>query len=210
MLVFQDSVWAATLLVGARDWLLRQWFDSTLGAISNDMWNRARLAYMFYPVPLKVTTFLTLSNTFLFWRCFFLQEVHLVMPWDHHVCGMWWLPLLSTSPGLPPLSLLCKVCKGRQRVCFVCFSNHTLTTVVSSSPTESEYSHLCSFRLLRFCLWMAFWLIQISVCISRVFFATHFPHQVIFGLLAGKFFFIAITNLLSWCYDTCHNGLCSQ
>lgn len=33
---------------------------------------------------------------------------------------------------------------------------------------------------------MAFWVIQISVCISRVFIATHFPHQVILGLLAGE------------------------
>ncbi|KAM9851205.1 glucose-6-phosphatase 2-like [Aulostomus maculatus] len=41
------------------------------------------------------------------------------------------------------------------------------------------------FRLLKSCLWTAFWVIQISVCISRVFIATHFPHQVILGLLAG-------------------------
>eukprot|EP00064_Thunnus_orientalis_P012469 superscaffoldBa00001915_g12504 len=41
------------------------------------------------------------------------------------------------------------------------------------------------FRLLKSSLWMTFWLIQISVCVSRVFIATHFPHQVILGLLAG-------------------------
>ncbi|XP_034429826.1 glucose-6-phosphatase 2-like isoform X1 [Hippoglossus hippoglossus] len=41
------------------------------------------------------------------------------------------------------------------------------------------------FRLLRSGLWMAFWIIQMSVCISRVFIATHFPHQVILGLLSG-------------------------
>lgn len=34
--------------------------------------------------------------------------------------------------------------------------------------------------------WMAFWIIQISVGISRIFIATHFPHQVILGVLAGK------------------------
>lgn len=31
-----------------------------------------------------------------------------------------------------------------------------------------------------------FWIIQISVCISRVFIATHFPHQVILGVFAGN------------------------
>ncbi|XP_077392948.1 glucose-6-phosphatase 2-like isoform X2 [Festucalex cinctus] len=41
------------------------------------------------------------------------------------------------------------------------------------------------FWLLRSCLWAAFWIIQTSVCVSRVFIATHFPHQVILGLLAG-------------------------
>ncbi|XP_014347075.1 glucose-6-phosphatase 2 isoform X1 [Latimeria chalumnae] len=34
-------------------------------------------------------------------------------------------------------------------------------------------------------LWIAFWIIQISVCISRVFVATHFPHQVVLGVLGG-------------------------
>lgn len=36
-------------------------------------------------------------------------------------------------------------------------------------------------------LWSLFWLIQISVCISRVFIATHFPHQVILGVIGGKY-----------------------
>lgn len=36
-------------------------------------------------------------------------------------------------------------------------------------------------------LWSLFWLIQISVCISRVFIATHFPHQVILGVFGGKY-----------------------
>uniref|UniRef100_A0A8D3DL15 Glucose-6-phosphatase catalytic subunit 2 n=1 Tax=Scophthalmus maximus TaxID=52904 RepID=A0A8D3DL15_SCOMX len=46
------------------------------------------------------------------------------------------------------------------------------------------------FRLLRSGLWMSFWVIQISVRISRVFIATHFPHQVNLCLLAGEFHFL--------------------
>uniref|UniRef100_A0A7M4FF22 glucose-6-phosphatase n=1 Tax=Crocodylus porosus TaxID=8502 RepID=A0A7M4FF22_CROPO len=44
---------------------------------------------------------------------------------------------------------------------------------------------LSSHRMTWSFLWSVFWIIQISVCISRVFIATHFPHQVIFGVMAG-------------------------
>ena len=58
----------------------------------------------------------------------FLQVVHLVMPWVHPVCGMWWSPLFSTSPGLPPVPHLYRVYRGGQIYC-----NYSLTWVVSSS-----------------------------------------------------------------------------
>uniref|UniRef100_A0A8C5S5N6 Glucose-6-phosphatase n=1 Tax=Laticauda laticaudata TaxID=8630 RepID=A0A8C5S5N6_LATLA len=34
-------------------------------------------------------------------------------------------------------------------------------------------------------LWAAFWTIQVCVCLSRVFLAAHFPHQVIAGVFSG-------------------------
>ncbi|XP_028841753.1 glucose-6-phosphatase b [Denticeps clupeoides] len=40
-------------------------------------------------------------------------------------------------------------------------------------------------RCIKAVLWALFWCIQISVCLSRVFIAAHFPHQVIAGVLAG-------------------------
>uniref|UniRef100_A0A3B4FAD6 Glucose-6-phosphatase n=1 Tax=Pundamilia nyererei TaxID=303518 RepID=A0A3B4FAD6_9CICH len=46
-------------------------------------------------------------------------------------------------------------------------------------PSRRLYTSLQSF------LWMTFWVIQISVCISRIFIATHFPHQVILGVFTG-------------------------
>lgn len=52
------------------------------------------------------------------------------------------------------------------------------------------FLHLYLFfhqRLTWSLLWSVFWLIQISVCISRVFIATHFPHQVIPGVIGGKY-----------------------
>uniref|UniRef100_UPI00398F4AA9 glucose-6-phosphatase catalytic subunit 1-like isoform X3 n=1 Tax=Pristiophorus japonicus TaxID=55135 RepID=UPI00398F4AA9 len=41
------------------------------------------------------------------------------------------------------------------------------------------------FRCLRAFLWGVFWVIQVCVCVSRVFVATHFPHQVFLGVISG-------------------------
>ncbi|XP_077583865.1 glucose-6-phosphatase 2-like [Stigmatopora nigra] len=57
--------------------------------------------------------------------------------------------------------------------------------MITSALNSIQPAVLKRFWLLRSCLWSAFWVIQLSVCISRVFIATHFPHQVILGLLAG-------------------------
>ncbi|XP_026576753.1 glucose-6-phosphatase-like [Pseudonaja textilis] len=40
-------------------------------------------------------------------------------------------------------------------------------------------------RFLQTVLWAAFWTIQVCVCLSRVFLAAHFPHQVIAGVFSG-------------------------
>ncbi|XP_065278730.1 glucose-6-phosphatase catalytic subunit 1-like isoform X1 [Emys orbicularis] len=40
-------------------------------------------------------------------------------------------------------------------------------------------------RCLRGLLWLAFWAVQVCVCLSRVFLAAHFPHQVIAGVISG-------------------------
>ncbi|XP_072549541.1 glucose-6-phosphatase b [Salminus brasiliensis] len=50
------------------------------------------------------------------------------------------------------------------------------------------------------CLWMLFWAIQIAVCLSRIFIAAHFPHQVITGVVTG----IAVAkvfNRASWIHS---------
>ncbi|KAM4691754.1 glucose-6-phosphatase catalytic subunit 1-like [Rhinophrynus dorsalis] len=40
-------------------------------------------------------------------------------------------------------------------------------------------------RCLQALLWSGFWAIQACVCLSRVFLAAHFPHQVIAGVISG-------------------------
>ncbi|KAJ1160419.1 hypothetical protein NDU88_000921 [Pleurodeles waltl] len=56
------------------------------------------------------------------------------------------------------------------------------------------------YRCVRIFLWTLFWVIQLSVCVSRVFVATHFPHQVILGVLAGMLVAEAF-NHTSWIYS---------
>nr|XP_005310110.1 glucose-6-phosphatase catalytic subunit 1-like [Chrysemys picta bellii] len=40
-------------------------------------------------------------------------------------------------------------------------------------------------QFLRTALWAGFWAVQVCVCLSRVFIAAHFPHQVIAGVISG-------------------------
>ncbi|XP_059115158.1 glucose-6-phosphatase 2 isoform X1 [Peromyscus eremicus] len=60
-----------------------------------------------------------------------------------------------------------------------------VTAALSFTVSRLEKSSVTLHRLAWFFLWSVFWLIQISVCISRIFIATHFPHQVILGVIGG-------------------------
>ncbi|XP_006636670.1 glucose-6-phosphatase 2 [Lepisosteus oculatus] len=62
-----------------------------------------------------------------------------------------------------------------------------VTSALSFTRPQSDKSphKMQRFWIAWSFLWTAFWVVQISVCISRVFIATHFPHQVILGVLAG-------------------------
>lgn len=44
-------------------------------------------------------------------------------------------------------------------------------------------------RYLKALLWTLFCGVQVCVCLSRVFIAAHFPHQVIAGLITGEYFY---------------------
>uniref|UniRef100_A0AAY4C3B3 Glucose-6-phosphatase n=1 Tax=Denticeps clupeoides TaxID=299321 RepID=A0AAY4C3B3_9TELE len=61
-----------------------------------------------------------------------------------------------------------------------------------SSTTKSWY--------LRGTLWTLFWTVQVCVCLSRVFIAAHFPHQVIAGVITGMIVAEAF-NRVQWIYS---------
>ncbi|NWH30586.1 G6PC2 phosphatase, partial [Chloropsis hardwickii] len=60
-----------------------------------------------------------------------------------------------------------------------------VTAALSYTVKWKDKSAITLHRLTWSFLWSIFWIIQISVCISRVFIATHFPHQVVLGVFAG-------------------------
>ncbi|XP_030436082.1 glucose-6-phosphatase 2 isoform X1 [Gopherus evgoodei] len=60
-----------------------------------------------------------------------------------------------------------------------------VTAALSYTMRWKDESAITLHRLTWSFLWSVFWIIQISVCVSRVFIATHFPHQVILGVIGG-------------------------
>ncbi|XP_043910605.1 glucose-6-phosphatase catalytic subunit 1-like [Protopterus annectens] len=46
---------------------------------------------------------------------------------------------------------------------------------------QQQLKKWCAHSLL----WMGFWGVQVCVCLSRIFLAAHFPHQVIAGVISG-------------------------
>ncbi|XP_075949000.1 glucose-6-phosphatase catalytic subunit 1 isoform X3 [Anarhichas minor] len=55
-------------------------------------------------------------------------------------------------------------------------------------------------RYLRAGLWTLFWGVQVCVCLSRVFIAAHFPHQVVAGVITGMIVAEAF-NRTQWIYS---------
>ncbi|XP_067844268.1 glucose-6-phosphatase 2-like [Heptranchias perlo] len=60
-----------------------------------------------------------------------------------------------------------------------------ITAVLGNTRLQKEGKQCTAYWLVWSVLWIAFWVIQISVCASRIFVATHFPHQVVLGVIGG-------------------------
>ncbi|CAM9271411.1 unnamed protein product [Lampetra planeri] len=81
----------------------------------------------------------------------------------------------ETGPGTPSGHAMGSAC-----VWYVMVTAALESDLCTKRKPFSDHRRLC-----RVALWLLFWFIQINVCVSRVFVATHFPHQVILGLLGG-------------------------
>ncbi|XP_028674318.1 glucose-6-phosphatase catalytic subunit 1-like [Erpetoichthys calabaricus] len=74
--------------------------------------------------------------------------------------------------------------------------------MVSALSAELQLGRQLSVkdRCLWGLLWTVFWGLQASVCLSRVFLAAHFPHQVIAGVISGLLVAQTFSRVL-WIYS---------
>nr|XP_019964881.1 PREDICTED: glucose-6-phosphatase-like [Paralichthys olivaceus] len=61
---------------------------------------------------------------------------------------------------------------------------YVMVTALLSMATEQRCKPLL-YKLLQMGLWMLMGLVELVVCMSRVYMAAHFPHQVISGVITG-------------------------
>ncbi|CAM9790977.1 unnamed protein product [Bubo scandiacus] len=62
---------------------------------------------------------------------------------------------------------------------------YVMVTALLSSAMGKKQSRTLKYWVLWMVLWTGFWAVQVCVCLSRVFIAAHFPHQVIAGVISG-------------------------
>ncbi|KAL0984186.1 hypothetical protein UPYG_G00138260 [Umbra pygmaea] len=76
---------------------------------------------------------------------------------------------------------------------------YTMVTSVIAITLSRKTTCSTKGRYLQVTLWAFFWAVQLCVCLSRVFIAAHFPHQVVCGVLSGMVVAEAF-NRSQWIY----------
>ncbi|XP_067100469.1 glucose-6-phosphatase catalytic subunit 1-like [Osmerus mordax] len=77
---------------------------------------------------------------------------------------------------------------------------YTLVTSVLAIMLSKKKKAASKNWYLKTTLWTAFWGVQVCVCLSRVFIAAHFPHQVITGVVTGMIV-AECFNRTQWIYS---------
>ncbi|NXJ96868.1 G6PC phosphatase, partial [Corythaixoides concolor] len=62
---------------------------------------------------------------------------------------------------------------------------YVMVTALLSAAAGKKQSRTLRYWVLWTVLWTGFWAVQVCVCLSRVFIAAHFPHQVVAGVVSG-------------------------
>ncbi|KAG8446624.1 hypothetical protein GDO86_014178 [Hymenochirus boettgeri] len=62
---------------------------------------------------------------------------------------------------------------------------YVMVTALTTVFLKKRHSPTFKKRFFQALLWSGFWTVQVCVCLSRVFLAAHFPHQVITGVISG-------------------------
>ncbi|XP_051968432.1 glucose-6-phosphatase a, catalytic subunit, tandem duplicate 1 [Xyrauchen texanus] len=76
---------------------------------------------------------------------------------------------------------------------------YVMVTAVLSIAAERKIPAL-HYRFLQLMLWILLGLVELLVCMSRVFLAAHFPHQVVSGVISG-IVVAEISSRVQWIYN---------
>ncbi|MBN3323516.1 G6PC phosphatase, partial [Atractosteus spatula] len=76
---------------------------------------------------------------------------------------------------------------------------YVMVTAVLSIASERDHSALFN-RALRVALWTGLCAVELIVCMSRVYVAAHFPHQVVTGVISGMIVAEAFSRV-QWIYS---------
>ncbi|XP_028263309.1 glucose-6-phosphatase catalytic subunit 1 [Parambassis ranga] len=76
----------------------------------------------------------------------------------------------------------------------------SVLTIMTTKRKHGGNKSALRDRYLRVALWTLFWAVQVCVCLSRVFIAAHFPHQVLAGVITGMVVAEAF-NRTQWIYS---------
>uniref|UniRef100_A0A3B4Z7A6 glucose-6-phosphatase n=1 Tax=Stegastes partitus TaxID=144197 RepID=A0A3B4Z7A6_9TELE len=74
---------------------------------------------------------------------------------------------------------------------------YVMVTALLSVATEKQCPPLL-YKLLQMILWTLMILVMLGVCMSRVYMAAHFPHQVVAGVVTGRSTLRALGVDLLW------------
>uniref|UniRef100_A0A8C8VF06 Glucose-6-phosphatase n=1 Tax=Pelusios castaneus TaxID=367368 RepID=A0A8C8VF06_9SAUR len=103
----------------------------------------------------------------------------------------WWVHETSyygnaSTPVIQQFPLTCETGPGSPSGHAMGSAGVYYVMVTALLPSLQGTQHrTCATRCLHSLLWVAFWTVQVCVCLSRVFLAAHFPHQVIAGVISG-------------------------
>ncbi|KAM4622734.1 glucose-6-phosphatase catalytic subunit 1-like [Discoglossus pictus] len=167
--------------MGAKDWFL---FVSFAADLHNTL-------FFFFPIWFHLSESVGIK---LVWVAVMGDWLNLVFKWI--LFGQrpyWWVQETSyygdaSAPIIQQFPITCETgpgspsghAMGSSAVYYVMACAVLTLLVNNQSPLKNQ----CK----RWAVWSVFWAIQINVCLSRVFVAAHFPHQVIAGIISGMLF----------------------
>ncbi|NXN99390.1 G6PC phosphatase, partial [Rhinopomastus cyanomelas] len=172
--------WLQQHFQGSQDWFL---FISFAADLRNTF-------FVFFPVWFH---FQEAVGVRLLWVAVIGDWLNLVFKWI--LFGerpYWWVHETDyysnvTAPEIQQFPLTCETGPGSPsgHAMGAAGVYYVMVTALLSAALGKKQPKTLRYWVLWLVLWTGFWAVQVCVCLSRVFIAAHFPHQVITGVISG-------------------------